>query len=260
MRSLLDDVANVSVEPGWETFATPVHSARALVLEADGEPGAAAKALAIWIDRQEASARFGRAFVLPDLVRCALAAGDWDLARAACAAADADEVADPMPRRMATSKHCRAMFEADAAGLEETTDLYLRINRIVPAAGACGEAAIAYARNGDLASARRCYARANDLYQALGADFDQRRLAETLRPYGVRRNVIRRPDHGWEALTDTERRIAALVADGMSNPEIADSLFLSRRTVSTHVSHILAKLEARRRLQIVQEVRQNRGQ
>src|SRR3712207_8665626 len=38
-----------------------------------------------------------------------------------------------------------------------------------------------------------------------------------------------RPKTGWEALTDTERRIAAMVAAGRSNPDIAAELFLSRR-------------------------------
>ncbi|VXB47973.1 Regulatory LuxR family protein [Arthrobacter sp. 9V] len=43
-------------------------------------------------------------------------------------------------------------------------------------------------------------------------------------------------------LTPRELQIATLLADGVSNPEIADELVVSRRTVSTHVEHILAKL------------------
>jgi DNA-binding CsgD family transcriptional regulator len=61
----------------------------------------------------------------------------------------------------------------------------------------------------------------------------------------------RHPASGWEALTPTEIRVAYLVADGRSNPDIAGELFLSRNTVQTHVSHILAKLGARSRAEIM---------
>jgi DNA-binding CsgD family transcriptional regulator len=41
----------------------------------------------------------------------------------------------------------------------------------------------------------------------------------------------RRPKFGWAALTDTEQTVAALLAEGLSNPDIADRMFISRRTV-----------------------------
>jgi DNA-binding CsgD family transcriptional regulator len=49
---------------------------------------------------------------------------------------------------------------------------------------------------------------------------------------------------GWAALTDTQLKVVALVAEGLSNPQIADRMFISRRTVATHVSDALAKLGA----------------
>ena len=42
------------------------------------------------------------------------------------------------------------------------------------------------------------------------------------------------------SLTDTELKVVRLVAERLSNPEIAQRLFISRRTVQTHVSHALA--------------------
>jgi DNA-binding CsgD family transcriptional regulator len=62
---------------------------------------------------------------------------------------------------------------------------------------------------------------------------------------------------GWEALTPAETKIAYLVAEGQSNPDIAAVLWLSRNTVQSHVSHILAKLGARSRMEIAREVLQH---
>ncbi len=47
--------------------------------------------------------------------------------------------------------------------------------------------------------------------------------------------------------------MAALVEQGLSNPQIADKLFLSRKTVATHVSHILGKLGVRSRIDVARE-------
>ncbi|WP_199921814.1 response regulator [Psychromicrobium lacuslunae] len=53
------------------------------------------------------------------------------------------------------------------------------------------------------------------------------------------------------SLTTREHEVFLLIAQGYSNPEIASSLFLSEATVKTHVGHILSKLGARDRVQIV---------
>jgi DNA-binding NarL/FixJ family response regulator len=78
-----------------------------------------------------------------------------------------------------------------------------------------------------------------------------------MRPLGIRRSRSGRPArtavHGWEALTPTEAKVAGLVAKGLSNPDIAADLFLSRNTVQTHISHILAKLGVRSRIEVVRQ-------
>jgi pimeloyl-ACP methyl ester carboxylesterase/DNA-binding CsgD family transcriptional regulator len=53
---------------------------------------------------------------------------------------------------------------------------------------------------------------------------------------------VRRPATGWEALTDAERRVAILVAEGLANREVAERLYLSRYTVETHLKHVFVKL------------------
>jgi DNA-binding NarL/FixJ family response regulator len=74
-----------------------------------------------------------------------------------------------------------------------------------------------------------------------------------LRTFGFHRGVRgprRRPKTGWDALTDTERVVAGLVAEGLSNPAIAGRMFLSRRTVQGHVSAILGKLGVTSRVEL----------
>ena len=56
---------------------------------------------------------------------------------------------------------------------------------------------------------------------------------------------------GGELLTEREREILQLLAEGMSNADVAQRLFISQETVKSHVRHILAKLEAETRTQAV---------
>ncbi|MBW3087833.1 response regulator transcription factor [Bifidobacterium sp. 82T24] len=58
-------------------------------------------------------------------------------------------------------------------------------------------------------------------------------------------------DPELELLTDREREVLIEIAHGLSNQEIADKLFVSLPTVKTHVAHILAKINARDRVQAV---------
>jgi DNA-binding NarL/FixJ family response regulator len=60
-----------------------------------------------------------------------------------------------------------------------------------------------------------------------------------------------RPGPGLDRLTEREREVLALVAQGLSNDEIAGRLYLSPLTTKTHVSHIMTKLAARDRAQLV---------
>jgi DNA-binding NarL/FixJ family response regulator len=60
-----------------------------------------------------------------------------------------------------------------------------------------------------------------------------------------------RPGAALDRLTEREREVLGLVAQGLSNEEIAGRLYLSPLTTKTHVSHIMTKLAARDRAQLV---------
>jgi len=89
-------------------------------------------------------------------------------------------------------------------------------------------------------------------YTEVGADHEAARARASFRQAGVpvAQPARSRPASGWESLTRTEERIAGHVATGETNLEIAQSLFISRRTVETHVSNILAKLGLRSRTEM----------
>lgn len=62
---------------------------------------------------------------------------------------------------------------------------------------------------------------------------------------------VAKPPPGWDDLTDRERQVFALVAEGRSNTEIGAALCLSEPTIKTHVGRLLRKLDARDRVQLV---------
>jgi predicted ATPase/class 3 adenylate cyclase/DNA-binding CsgD family transcriptional regulator len=66
-----------------------------------------------------------------------------------------------------------------------------------------------------------------------------------------------RPASGWASLTPTERDVAALVAEGLRNADVATKLFVSTSTVKTHLSHVFAKLDISSRSELVAITLQN---
>jgi predicted ATPase/class 3 adenylate cyclase/DNA-binding CsgD family transcriptional regulator len=67
------------------------------------------------------------------------------------------------------------------------------------------------------------------------------------------RGQRKRPTSGWASLTPTERDVVRLVSEGLSNNDIATRLFVSPRTVQTHLTHVYTKLSLTSRVQLVQE-------
>lgn len=118
------------------------------------------------------------------------------------------------------------------------------------AAARAGEAeARARLALGDRTAAAAALAEAAERFAALGATRDAARCRHELRESGVATPAARRRAAG--VLSAREREVARLVALGRTNKEIAEVLFLSRRTVETHVATLLRKLGVRSRTEIV---------
>ncbi|MGX7696023.1 LuxR C-terminal-related transcriptional regulator [Gordonia polyisoprenivorans] len=146
-------------------------------------------------------------------------------------------------------RELRAVVEV---GRESAAVLHTAGDQLVEAS-AWEETACAAAALGDTEAAREYARAALMLTQGMGAVTASSRIVSRLRPMGVRMdpNTVRdRPTHGWDSLTPTERTVADLVATGASGADVADQLFISPRTVQTHVSHALAKLGLKTRVEL----------
>jgi DNA-binding CsgD family transcriptional regulator len=153
------------------------------------------------------------------------------------------------------------LLEADPGPLLEAVDHYRAAGPPVELAAAVEDLAVVLAGHGREADARAALNEAVSLYEGMQAQWDIRRAEGRLRACGIRRGVrgrrSRRAATGWEALTSTEVKIAALIAQGDSTADIANGMYLSQRTVQTYISRILAKLDAKSRLGIVQEAQRH---
>jgi DNA-binding NarL/FixJ family response regulator len=109
------------------------------------------------------------------------------------------------------------------------------------------------AAEGDQAGAEMILRDASTIAEEAGATTERAHIDQLLRQLGIRtwrRGPRTRASGDLSSLSDREREIANLIAGGASNPDIARTLFLTRKTVERHVSSILGKLEVKNRAQL----------
>ena len=195
------------------------------------------------------------------LVRGALAAGERSRA-AELAAATARLVAKrPGDRDMAAAgAHVRGLLDADLMALKWAAAMYVTAHG---QAWATEDAGMAWAQRGERAEAVAWLRRAYAMYEQLGAVENMARVRARLRTAEIRvRHRARsdRPAFGWDSLTDTERRIVELVAQGLSNRQVASQMFLSVHTIAFHLRRVFCKLDVTSRVQLARLAAERAGQ
>jgi DNA-binding CsgD family transcriptional regulator len=163
---------------------------------------------------------------------------------------------NPVPWLGGAALRCRGLVETDPGTLRAAVAAYADSPRPLERALAAEDAGTGFAGRGDAATAAPLLGQALDTYERLDAAHDAARAEATLRELGIRRGrrgPRRRPQLGWASLTPTEHRVVELVAAGLSNPQIGERLFVSRRTVQTHLAHVFTKLGISSRTQLAAE-------
>jgi DNA-binding CsgD family transcriptional regulator/DNA-binding Lrp family transcriptional regulator len=189
----------------------------------------------------------------PRLVRIAVAVGDRELAESAAAnASRRAELCPGVPSLAAIAAHASGLLNSDSDGLSEAVRLFKRSPRSLALAAAYEDLGLAHQQHGTADSGIDALTEALVLFARAGATRDAARLRSSLRELGVRRRVAsaERPATGWAAMTKSELAVAQLVADGLTNREIAERLFVSPHTVNTHLRHVFVKLGVKSRVDL----------
>jgi DNA-binding CsgD family transcriptional regulator len=259
------DVAKVMLETG--TPANQRHGAWLLALQAmaDLDP---TRALA-WLSAPEAA---DNPLIVPlypmdvtdepQLVRIALAGGDRQLAAQAVAIAERRTQRSPNVGSVkAAAAHTRGLLDDDTAQLAKAAELFHR-ERPLALASALEDLGSSHLRRQARQPGVEALGRALVLYADAGATWDVRRVRGRLRAQGVRRRLVatERPEKGWAALTESELAVVRLVAEGLTNRDAAERLFVSPHTVNSHLRHAFTKLGVNSRVELTRHVGQENRQ
>lgn len=224
------------------------------LLEAQGDLDAAAKhAAAVWESCLRQGVAEGQLSVGPKLVRLAIATGSRGYARDVADALEVLARQAQVPVADGAALLSKGRLTGDPDTLLAAVEAYRKGHRAPDRAEAAEVAAVALARAGRSVEATTLLEETVATFEALDAQRDLARVRSTMRSLGIRRgsrSAHRESRTGWPALTDTERQIVALVVEGLTNPEIGRRLFISPRTVQSHLGHVFTKVGLTSRVEL----------
>jgi ATP/maltotriose-dependent transcriptional regulator MalT len=276
-RSLLDDVDAAAVNIDEPQFLGVMGALRAELERRAGDLDAARAAIRRALDRIETCTddvvRLARVAAVGVVVeadaaeracdvgddegrRRALMEADFHLGRVGAAAEDGGPVEEAW-LRSAEAEHARANADANPATHEAAAQAWEAVDRPYPAALMRWRAGEALVAAGDRESATATLERAHAVAARLGAGW----LRAEIEGLAARARLVLAGGDGAAGepvapavarddpfgLTPRERQVLVLVAEGRTNREIGESLFMAEKTASVHVSRILSKLDVRSR-------------
>jgi DNA-binding CsgD family transcriptional regulator len=224
---------------------------RALLEEQKGD---VARALDILVELWSASGAVGvgaRPTVGPHLIRLAISAGRGSHARSVAADVGVAAATSDTASAHAGALWCRGLVDRDRSALAAATDIFRQAGRSLECATVAEVTTTL--PGGEAQTDVGLLEMALGIYEKLGASADRARVQASLRAAGVLVRTsgrVSRARTGWGSVTAKESEIALLVTEGLTNPEIAKRLYVSPRTVETHVAHLFRKLGVRSRREL----------
>jgi len=160
----------------------------------------------------------------------------------------------PVALFAAVAAYARGILERDVAALVAAADVLESCSRPLLYAAAAEDAGAELAHMDHADEAVAQLNAAFDTYMRHQALADARRVGRELRRFGVERRIVsqQRAKTGWDSLTDSELRVISLIAQGVTNRDVATRLHLSLHTVKTHVRNAFAKLGINSRAELAQ--------
>ena len=251
--SMLDAGDRIVQERGMQFGSDWLALSRALLLEAQGKRANGLDLLRlVWETAAGLRASASLVLVGGDLARLAVESGDEECARDV--AAELARLVDLSPEDLVVrgrERRARGLTDRDADALRASVEAFDRQGNRFETALVRAELAELLLAHGEAEHASALFEESLAGFDAIGAAPDADRVRARLARLAPSKDRVpapRRAVSGWEALTRTEYEVVDEVCGGRSNPQVAERLGISRRTVEAHLRSIYSKLGVSTRL------------